>query len=141
MIRKPISKTPKLTIDELRALNNKQRKPMSHEESHLQIACVRWFRLVHPDLVLFAIPNAAKRGKALASIMKNEGILAGASDLMLMVQCNGYGGLFIEMKTEKGKQSDTQKEFESKCFTYGYKYALCRSFDEFREIITNYLKL
>jgi len=130
-----------MNIDELRSLNNsKQRKPMSHEESNLQQQCVTWFRLVHPELVLFAIPNAAKRGKALASIMKREGMLAGVADLFLMCPSKEKHGLFIEMKTEDGKQTDTQKAFAWNSRSKGYAYELCRSFDEFRDIITKYLK-
>jgi len=118
---------------------------MNHEESRLQIQCVNWFRATYPELTIFAIPNAAKRGIALATIMKREGMLAGVADLFVL--CPRYfvvggqiHGLFIEMKTAEGKQSDTQKTFQIECEKQKYRYRLCRTYDEFKLIIYNYLE-
>jgi ABC-type multidrug transport system ATPase subunit len=72
-------------------------------------------------------------------ILKAEGTMAGVSDLFLMYGNDKYNGLFIEMKTEKGRQSDSQKNFEKKCANFKYKYIICRSFEEFRTEITNYI--
>jgi len=132
--------TPRLTLDQLREkLNKPQRKPQGHEESDIQQACIRWFDLVHPNKMLFAIPNGGKRGKREAGILKAEGVRAGVADLFLM-QGNGYAnGLFIEMKTDTGKQSEAQKAFEQLCFVQNYKYFICRSFDDFQKVITDYL--
>jgi hypothetical protein len=113
---------------------------MVHEESKTQQQCVKWFRLQYPHLVLFAIPNGGRRGKVEAAIMKGEGVLAGVADLFLMLPsfCCPHG-LFIEMKTPDGRQSDSQREFERKATEKGYCYKICRSFDEFRNEIENYL--
>ena len=72
--------------------------------------------------------------------MKAEGVLAGVADLFLMVGNEGYHGLFIEMKTKEGRQADTQKIFEFQCEASGYKYAICRSVEEFKETIEDYLE-
>ena len=60
---------------------------MKHIESRLQIACVRWFRMQYPQykLMLFSVPNGGKRTLMEAIIMKNEGVVAGVSDLILLV--------------------------------------------------------
>src|ERR1035437_6995466 len=95
------------------AAQYKRKKP-KHEESALQKTCVKWFRYAYPQFkgCLFAIPNGGKRGVIEASIMKSEGVLAGVSDLQLMIPRKEFHAFFIEMKTAKGKQSDNQKIFE-----------------------------
>jgi hypothetical protein len=112
---------------------------MLHEESKIQQACIKWFRLQHPDYILFAIPNGGRRGKAEAAIMKGEGVLAGVADLFLAMPSGRHHGLFIEMKTEIGRQSPAQADFEKRAIFSGYKYAVCRSVGEFIKTINNYL--
>lgn len=111
----------------------------SFTESQLQSNLVKWFRLKYPEHVIYAIPNGGKRSVITAAIMKSEGVLAGVADLFLMQPNKDYHGLYIEVKTEKGKQSPYQKEFERKAKQKGYHYQLCRNFEEFQEIVTNYL--
>jgi hypothetical protein len=130
-----------MTIDELRALHNKEGKTKPrHEESKLQIACVEWFNLQFPKLVLFAIPNGGRRDAREAKIMKAEGVRAGVADLFLMFRAGGYAGLFIEMKYGDGRQSENQKWFEWAATNAGYKYVVCRSLEGFIRIIKDYLK-
>ena len=128
------------TLEEMRAMcNAKQRKPMSHEESEMQISCVEWFRLQYPKLWLYAIPNGGRRSKREAGILKAEGVLAGTSDLHLPLPRKQYHGLFLEAKTKAGTQSAPQKKFEKYCQENGYLYKIFRSFDEFQTIIKDYL--
>lgn len=115
---------------------------MRHQESELQRSCVKWFRYSYPQFkkLLFAVPNGGFRNVREASIMKAEGVVAGVSDLILLLPRKDHHALCIEMKTEKGRQSDNQKEFEDAVVEQGYKYIVCRSFDEFMEEIDNYIK-
>ena len=89
--------------------------------------------------MIFAIPNGGQRNKREASIMKSEGVTAGVADVILLVSRNCYGSLCIEFKTEKGRQSKSQKEWQLEAEKFGNKYAICRSFDDFRLIINQYL--
>jgi hypothetical protein len=117
-------------------------------ESQLQQQCVKWFRLQPKfrnynghDLTghLFSIPNGGKRSAVTGAIMKREGARAGVADLFLM-KCNLFNnGLFIELKVGKNKQQPSQETFEQDCRWAGYKYAVCRSLDEFIATITDYL--
>ena len=114
---------------------------MRHNESTLQIHCVSWFNLVYSDLrgLLFSVPNGGQRNVATARVMKMEGVVAGVSDLILFVPRHGFHAFCIEMKTEKGKQSELQKEWQNKVEAQGYKYVVCHSIDDFRNEISNYL--
>ena len=118
---------------------------MQHTESKIQIACVEWFHLqfrTEPALCnhFFSVPLGGLRRLVTAKIMKAEGAKAGVSDLLLMVPNGQYNFLAIEMKAEKGRQSDSQKTFQKQVEKLGFgKYVICKSFDEFRNEIQNYL--
>lgn len=117
----------------------------SEEEHNIQVACVTWFRYQFPHLVCFAVPNGSKRPKitahtktgaivtySLAAVkLKEEGALAGVADLVLV----GKGKVvFVEMKTPKGTQQDTQKEFQRKVQRLGHEYHICRSIEDFMQV-------
>ena len=113
---------------------------MRHNESNIQIACVRWFRCMHPKLarLLFAVPNGGARNAVTGAILKAEGVVPGVADLLLLVPRNGYHGLAIEMKTRTGRQSDSQKEWQQEVEAQGYRYVVCRSEIEFRNAVKVY---
>ena len=121
-----------------------------HQTEHaLQASCVRWFRNRYPRFgrLLFAIPNGADLGgKTPIARAKNwqklelEGAVKGASDLFLAVPSGKLSGLFIEMKTPKGKQSEFQKRFEAEVVGVGYGYVVPRSHEEFERVVRNYME-
>lgn len=114
---------------------------MTHEESNIQRWCVYWFRSQYPHLarMLFAVPNGGARSRVTASILKGEGVVAGVADLILLVPAGGYHALCIEMKTPKGRQQPTQKEWQTDVERHGYKYIVCRSVDQFIAEVRGYL--
>ena len=119
-----------------------------YSEHNIQASCVAWFRLQYPHIasLLFAVPNgtyfnSATRGKAFAYHRKlvAEGLTKGVADLILLVPRHGFGALCIEMKTEKGKQSEQQKQWQAECEQAGNKYAVCHSFKEFCNVVNEYM--
>lgn len=115
---------------------------MRHIESNIQKNCISWFRLQYRDLekMIFAVPNGGRRNATEAAIMKAEGVTAGVADVILLVGRQGYNSLCIEFKTEKGKQTELQKQWQIEAEKNGNMYAICRSFDEFRSLILQYLE-
>lgn len=117
---------------------------MTHEESNLQRACVRWFRYQYPDhaTMLFAVPNGGGRSRVEAAIMKAEGVTAGVSDLILLEPRHGYGALCIEMKTESktSRQSPSQKDWQAQTEKAGNKYVVIRTFEQFMETVNEYMQ-
>ena len=114
---------------------------MKFDESRIQAACVRWFNYQYPEHrgLLFAVPNGGARNAATGRILKAEGVVAGVADLILLVPIVGHNALCIEMKTEKGRQQASQKEWQKKVELAGAKYVICRSFGQFVEIVTDYM--
>lgn len=120
--------------------------PRKSAEHRIQVECVDWFRAAYPCGLLLAIPNGAKLGsnarlRALEwARLEAEGAIAGAGDLILCHPSGDLGGLFLECKTRKGEQSDTQKAFESLALGNRFGYAIFRNLKEFQNIVTRYLE-
>lgn len=117
----------------------KQTTPQS--ESQIQHDCLTWFRLQYPKLALlmFAVPNGGRRDAKSGARMKNEGVIKGVSDLILLIPKKGYASLCIEMKTPKGVQSDNQKEWQREAEKYRNRYVVCHSLQEFMNEVNSYL--
>lgn len=115
---------------------------MRHNEHELQKACVRWFRLAYPEYAycLFAVPNGGFRNATEAKRLKAEGVIAGVSDLILLVPRQGKGALCIEMKTHTGVQRESQKIWQSEMERNGNMYLVVRCFEDFVKAITSYLE-
>lgn len=124
------------------------------QEHDLQCACVKDFRSDYPALekLLFAVPNGGFRNKTTAGKMKAEGVTSGVSDLILLVPNKLFHGLCIEMKIiheftdgngkfqrKKTYQEPEQREWQSLVENQGYMYVVCRTEDEFKHIVDNYL--
>lgn len=110
-------------------------------ESKLQQTCVRWFRyqFAYAAPFLIAVPNGGRRDAKTGALMKKEGAVAGVSDLILFDPLARQLPLFIEMKKEGGRQIESQVYFERTYTQAGYSYRVCRSFDEFEQVVTEYL--
>jgi len=121
------------------------KKNIHHTESDLQQACVYWFHLQYPGHrgMLFAVPNGGFRIAREAVRLYNEGVTPGVSDLILLESRGSFGSLCIEMKTTErsSRQSDRQKEWQHKAELMGNKYIVCRTFEEFRDAVAEYMEL
>jgi len=111
-----------------------------HDE---QVALLHWidtFKSKYPQLdMAFAIPNGGHRHIAVARKLKAEGVRAGVPDIFLAQPAQGKHGLFIEMKSEKGKISPEQTEWLSFLNGNGYATFICYSWIEAAMAISNYL--
>ena len=122
---------------------NTRRARPRHQESDLQRTCVAWFRAQYPEhaLMLFAVPNGGGRSRIEGAIMKGEGVTAGVADLILLEARGGYGSLCIEMKTgdKSSRQRPSQKAWQEASEKAGNKYAVIRTFEAFRDLVTDYM--
>lgn len=116
------------------------RRSEGPSEHQIQKAVFQWLRTVHPKVVAYAIPNAARRSAAQAAYLKAEGLRAGMPDIVIAKACGGFHGLYIELKTKTGRLSDVQKETLFDLAREKYACAVSRSVDETIELITTYLE-
>jgi len=101
-------------------------------EHDLQKSIVNYVRLIERDVMIFAIPNGGQRHVAVARKLKAEGVVAGVPDLCLI-----YKGIvaFVEVKTEKGRMSESQLAFAELCILNDIPHYVCRSVESMQRII------
>lgn len=90
-------------------------------------------RLIH-------IPNEGTKSKARGGILKAEGVVAGVSDYFLPISCDGYHGLWLEMKASDGSVSDKQLKFSESMIREGYAACFTYGADAAYSAITKYLE-
>ena len=118
-------------------------RTFKRSESEEQRLLFEWAALMegrHPDLkLLYAVPNGGKRHIKTAIALKAEGVKPGVPDLCLPVARQGYHGLYIEMKSAKGRTSETQDWWLKELNEQLFLARVCRSFEEARDLILDYL--
>ena len=113
---------------------------VDQDEHDLQSLGVKWFRLAFPGILLYAIPNAAKRSFMLAARMKAEGMERGVPDLCLAYPHNGKPGLYIETKTVNGSPSPAQIKVQAYLRAVGYEVIMPTTFEEFQAGVLDYMR-
>lgn len=118
------------------------RRRNSEEASH-QKAFFKWLSFFSKELrkVTFHIPNGGKRDVREARNLKACGVTAGVPDIFCAVPMEPYCGLFIEMKSRKGKQTVAQSEMLDTLKVYGYQVCVCRSWFEARDALLSYIRM
>lgn len=111
---------------------------MKDHEHQLQVACIKAYRLKYPCKRIFAIPNGGQRHVVVAAKLKAEGVVAGVPDLFIPEPAGQYHGLFIEMKSTKGRTTPAQEDWLAYLAGNGYAVAVCRSLDEFLGALAKY---
>ena len=117
------------------------RRDIEHQE---QARLVKWVDEValeqYPELAwLFAVPNGGRRDAVTGAKLKAEGVKPGVPDLVLPVPRGGYHGLWIEMKTEDGRMTPEQKEWQGFLRAQGYRADMCRGSREAAQMLLGYL--
>ena len=110
---------------------------MKKSESKIQQEIVMWFnnnyclKSHNPRCSIFSVPNEGKNVKE-QMYKRTLGMKSGVSDLIVL-QPNRC--IFVEVKTEIGRQSDKQKDFQNLVENLGFEYWIIRSLEEFKQKI------
>jgi len=120
------------------------KKKHGNEESAMQCALIKWWSVACktyqiPERLLFSIPNGGRRDPLAMIFLKREGLRPGVCDLLLALPGKSTHGLFLELKTSTGKVSPEQEQFIADVRRFGYTAVVCRSTDEARKVITEYI--
>jgi hypothetical protein len=92
-------------------------------------------RTAMPGLFWTAIPNGEKRSVETGARLKRAGVRAGNPDILLL-RCGMCIGL--ELKTEKGRQTETQKATQVDWEKAGGMYVLVHSYQEAVEFLERF---
>ena len=113
-------------------------------ESYHQQQLFLWSQWVSgkwPELeLMYHVPNEGKRSKAAGGRLKAEGLKAGVPDICLPVARGKYHGLYIELKSEKGRETEAQSWWLAALRRQGYAARVCHGWVEARECIEKYLE-
>lgn len=105
-------------------------------ENKLQQSIYMWYTNTYvindKRCMILSIPNGGLRDKMTAITMKATGLYKGAADLLIVHR--GWVG-FVELKTDTGIQSPSQRQFEAHCIEAGIPYRLVKSLEEFQQLI------
>lgn len=97
-----------------------------HEEHGIAVALCQWWayeatrRGIDPRLLIH-IPNEGKRNAWTGKRLKDAGLRPGTPDYFLAIPNATDKGLFIELKAEKGRAQQSQKEMLSILREQGYR--------------------
>jgi len=120
-----------------------RRRPTCGNEHAEQAALFRWAEFARvrlPELaLLYAVPNGGHRHKATAARLKAEGVKRGVPDVCLPVARGGAHGLYIELKTERGKATPEQLGWIRALRRQGYAAEVCHGWESARSMIEHYL--
>ena len=117
----------------------KKDEEMKRLESSIQQEIVIFFKnnycLKHhvPRCEIFSVPNEG-RNKLETIHKKATGMLAGVSDLIILLPNRV---VFVEVKTDVGRQSEHQIRFEQTVKALGLEYYLVRKLEDFKQIKIN----
>lgn len=125
-----------------RKQESKGKRVYDNEEARMQIEFFRQVPLFFPrlpDKLLFAVPNGGSRHKIEAANMKRQGVKAGVADVILQIPKKGFASLCLEFKTNDGRQSKDQREYQRQVEMAGSKYVIVRSVEQAIRELQQYL--
>lgn len=114
------------------------KRPKNEGEDQLQIAVMEHLHLRGmPGVIYFAVPNGGQRSKSEAAKLKRMGVLAGVSDIGVILPPNGqYGAL--ELKVGDNKPSAAQDAFGVAVTDAGALFAVAWNIDQALRILESW---
>ena len=124
LIKKALLKQPLIKPSRTKKRND---QPEAAEQAKV-IAWARANENNYPFLwMLHGSLNGLKRTKNAQGKAKQQGMLSGVPDLFLPVKNNYFNGLYIEMKSAKGRVSVEQSRYLKCAAENGYSVVVCYS--------------
>lgn len=110
-------------------------------EDKIQASIVQYLEYKHPDILFFHPTNEGKRTTFERFKAKLLGIKSGVSDIIILDSSSGYNGMAMEVKSEKGKLTENQKNFLEQCEKRNYYTCVVYSLEEAISHLDFYFKI
>lgn len=123
-----------------KGIGKPKKTSLNESEHEIQSKFVKWFREEYPDLIVFSVPNGTLTSIGIAKKMVREGALKGVPDLFIPHPHGYYHGFFIEFKSKTGILRQEQKDIINILESEGYKVAVCRSFEDAKNLVERYIR-
>jgi hypothetical protein len=110
-------------------------------ESVTQQYFMQWLKLQYPRVheVTASFPNEGKRSYKNASRMKAEGLKKGMPDLGIFYPTPRHHGMFIELKSPKGKLTEDQCNMMELLASKGYYCCASWTLESAQDEVRKYL--
>jgi hypothetical protein len=108
-------------------------------EHNIQVKIIQYLRTFYPEMIVHSIPNGANVSAKNRLYLHNEGLLKGVPDLFIAEALNGFNGLYIELKSYTGKESDNQKIIRERLINKGYLVYVSHDYHDAINLIENYI--
>ena len=89
-----------------------------------------------PGVIWYAVPNGEARSVQTGAKLKKQGVRPGVADLAFVLP--GGRAAFLEIKSQTGRQSPLQKDFEAEVIANGSMYAIARGVTEAQTILRDW---
>ena len=109
-------------------------------EQEIQEAIVTYIQIKYKGIRYCAAAGGLRTSISQATRMKRAGYVKGVPDLQIMESRHNYHGLFIELKTKKGRLSPYQKHWIEDLNNKGYLAQCCKGVEEAMDLIDWYLR-
>jgi hypothetical protein len=121
--------------------SSSRRKTTPESESNQQEIVIKYLRLAYPDALYCASAGGMWTSDSQRIKMARTGYVKGFPDLFIYEPRNGFHGLAIEMKKEKGGVvSPEQKQWEQQLRNRGYSSYICKGSQDAIKVIDEYFK-
>lgn len=110
------------------------------EETIIHIQITNWLRQ-KTNLRFYHFANEGKRGYVNSDLLQKMGLTAGVYDLFFPAGNEKFKGLWLEIKSSKGKLTPAQKKFGSDMIEEGYGVHETWSLDEAILIIKSFYSI
>lgn len=114
---------------------------MKNEEALIQEAVINYLVAQYPKALYCASAGGVRTSMRQAVKMKKTGYVKGFPDIFIYEPRKWWHGLAIEMKTAKGVMSEHQKRWQNELMSRAYMAVTCKSFEQAKLIIDEYLAL
>ncbi len=114
---------------------------MFETELLIQKAVVKYFQL-KKNCLFWHTPNGELRTIKTGRKLKSMGVVPGVPDLFFAhPKMPWSAGLFVELKSKKGKLTENQKKIALKLSNNNYTVAVCDCFDNCVDLVNAYLEI
>lgn len=122
------------------------------KEASLHAAICQYIRYQYPDVIFFSEPSGMRVSIYQARQLKMLRSGDKLPDLFIAEPCNGYSGMFIELKAEHSdlfkksggvrvsKHLRGQADMLDRLIRKGYKAVFCAGFEDSQKAVDDYLR-
>lgn len=112
---------------------------ITYSEADIQETVIKYCDI--NKIPVYHIPNEGKRDVVSGARLKRIGLRKGVPDLCIPLPKGRYHGLYIELKTAKGKVTPDQIEWLKLLKSNGYATAITYGVDEAITVIKQYISI